>query len=198
MATTSIPKNVKRKANFNYVSSNYIRSVNGNGISLTPDKIYEVLHDGITSKQGNYGALLLVGNTSSYIEFSVKENCRFWATSGVYSDGGGSSGKVLDIYKYDSKLNTYSLYKSVPTTSTEDWYIVCELLTIGIYKIQAQGNYIQFNEFYFESIVENKTFILHDGEYKKYQNKSENTHSSSSVIPTMTSNTNGKITLSTN
>ncbi|WP_223553115.1 discoidin domain-containing protein [Lysinibacillus sphaericus] len=195
MATTSIPSNVRRKAKFNYISTNYICSVNGNGVSLTPDRLYEILHDGITSKQGTYGALLLVGSALSYIEFSVKEDCRFWATSGIYNDSGGSSGNVLDIYKYDSDIKSYSLYKSVSTTTKEDWYVVCELLTIGTYKIQAKGNYVQFNEFYFESLVENKSFILHDSVYKRF-NTTIPSDGGKKLVPIMNKTTQDGITIS--
>lgn len=192
MATTNILKNVKRMAKFNFISSNYVSSVSTHANTPTPiNKLMEVLHDGITSKQGTYGAVILAGGTTAYIEFKVEEDCRFWATSGVYSDSGGASGAELNIYKYNNELQTYQLFKTVPTTATEDWYVVCDLLTRGTYKIQAKGNYVQFNEFYFESIVENKTFILHDSEYKKYNAYIPSVPPSASTntsIPAMTSN----------
>lgn len=198
MATTNIPKNVKRMAKFNFISSNYVSSVSTHANTPTPiNKLMEVLHDGITSKQGTYGAVLLVGGTTAYIEFKVEEDFRFWATSGVYSDSGGASGAELNIYKYNNELQTYQLFKTVPTTATEDWYVVCDLLTKGTYKIQAKGNYVQFNEFYFESIVENKTFILHDGKYKKWNERKLPTKGIS-ILPAFTSNTKDGVTASSN
>ena len=188
MATMNTPKNAKPMVKFNFISSNYVSSVNTHANTPTPlNKLTEVLHDGITSKQGTYGAVLLVGGTTAYIEFKVEEDCRFWATSGLYSDSGGASGNELNIFKYNNELQTYQLFKTVPTTATEDWYVVCDLLTKGTYKIQAKGNYVQFNEFYFESIVENKTLVLHDGQFKKFTplNKSNFV----SIIPEMTTNT---------
>ncbi|MFJ5790138.1 hypothetical protein ACIP9G_08590 [Lysinibacillus sp. NPDC093197] len=188
MAITSIPIGAKPPAKFNYISSyNIITPYSGTtSHNATPEQLRTLLHDGVTIKTGAYGTTLFYGS-STYIEFQVYERCKFWATSGVYSDSGGSTGKDLNIYKYNEGTGTYVLYETAKTTSTEDWYILSNLLTIGKYRINAAVNYIQFNEFYFESISEQKSFIAQNDGYKVF-NETIKSQVAENKVPLMTSN----------
>ncbi|OXS65742.1 hypothetical protein B1B04_24865 [Lysinibacillus sp. KCTC 33748] len=194
MAKTTIPEKTNPSVEFEYISSYNLATPFGNAVQITPSQLQGLLHDGITSKQGTYGAVLLRESTS-HIEFEVKNDCVFWATSGAYSDSGGGTGKEIIIYKLDEN-GIYQIYEETKTNNLEDWYIVSPLLKRGRYKIHLKAMYVQFNEFYFESVIQNKTFILHDGEYKKFTPKLLGKDPTINVVPNMTSDTSpvGKAT----
>ncbi|MFJ7918115.1 hypothetical protein ACIQY2_25550, partial [Lysinibacillus sp. NPDC096396] len=189
MAKTSIPENTNPSVEFEYISSYNLATPFGNAVQITPSQLQGLLHDGNTTKQGTYGAVLLRDSTS-YIEFEVKRDCHFWATSGAYSDNGGGTGKDIIIYKLDNN-GVYQVYEEAKTNNLEDWYIVSQLLKKGRYKLHLKAMYVQFNEWYFESVVKNKTLILHDGEYKKFIKKKPAT-TGINTTPQMTNNTTPK------
>lgn len=188
MAVTSIPNGAKPPVKFNYISSyNVLMSlVSSNAIVAKPEQLIKYLHDGITKKQGAYGAVLFYSST--YIEFEVLEDARFWATSSAYTDSGGTSGKDINIYKYDTSSKSYVLYETSKTNTTEEWYVISNRLLEGRYKISGTSNYTLFDEFYFESLNEKKSFIFQNDGYKVFRETTKG-QIAENKVPLMTSNT---------
>lgn len=137
------------------------------------DKIYgdkedvASLFDGIAMKQGRYNAVFFrEEDYGTYIEFSITDLCNIWATSGSYSDSGGSAGKQMKLYKWnDQKYEQIGVYN---TTETSEWYLLFPNLESGKYKMTAVSRYVTFNEWYIEKL--NKSLIqLNNGEYRTYR-----------------------------
>lgn len=191
--TDNIP--TKDPVKFRYVSSSNLATPLGNGVSLTPEQLISLLHDGTITKQGNYGAVLFRVPVTSTIVFAVEDDCKVWASSGLYSDSGGPSGKNLLIYKLDEASQTYSLYKTVPTTITEKWYVLCDHLPKGTYRFQCEASYVQFNELYFETVKQEKILFGFDnkayaivGEDGAYGTKMTSNNSPAPLVASASSN----------
>lgn len=145
------------------------------------------LLNGVTG-DGLSNATLL--NTNGYIEFSCTEKIVLWACGGYYSDSGGNSGTGKVFIQKKQIDGTYVNLKesNCPLNSTT-WLNMTDEISAGTYRIATStSRYPVFSEFFAQNVVSNKTFILHDGKYKKWIDTS-NTFTINKLTPTMTSDT---------
>lgn len=189
MAITSVPIDVRPPAEFEYLASGVLLTskTGTTQVSASPSELKELLNDGVTTKQGTYGTILMYAS-SSFIDFYVRNETKLWATGGYYSDSGGTTGRNVNILKFDENTKSYVQYSTATTLSTGEWYVLCDKLTEGKYRIQAVSNYVVFDEFYFEGLTINKSFIQHEGLYKKWIPHSP-ASTKGNAIPLMTSDT---------
>ncbi|WP_155590561.1 hypothetical protein [Lysinibacillus cavernae] len=126
-----------------------------------------ILLNGVVG-EGLSNATLL--NTNGYIEFSCSEEITLWACGGYYSDGGGNSGsgKVF-IQKKQIDGTFVNLKETNCPLNTTIWLDMTGKISAGTYRIATStSRYPVFSEFFAQNMVVNKSFVLHDGEYKKW------------------------------
>ena len=121
---------------------------NTNGKVFTDEKtlsdLYGLLTDGIYSKQGRYGALLMGGSTKYYLNFDVNSYVTITFSSASYKDSVGSSGKDAIFYKLDSDGNEIEYSRIVTKNNTKNYASVS--FEPGKYVLRESGNYIEFDE----------------------------------------------------
>ncbi|NOG27209.1 LamG domain-containing protein [Lysinibacillus fusiformis] len=114
-------------------------------------------------------------NINGYIEFSCSEEITLWACGGYYSDSGGNSGtgKVF-IQKKQNDGTFLNLKESNCPLNATVWLDMTGKISAGTYRIATStSRYPVFSEFFAQRMIVNKSFILHDGEYKKIEQKKE-------------------------
>lgn len=122
----------------------YSMSSSGVGASTVQTKIT----DGITYKQGGYGALMFLGG--SYITFETVQKLNISFASNSYSDSGGISGKTITFYKKDSSNNWVS-YKTLTQLNNNSRY-GSMAFEAGTYKAVCNGDYCEFDEWFIEPV----------------------------------------------
>lgn len=85
------------------------------------EKLKGYLTDGVVSKQGTYGALLLGGSVKRYVYFNLSSDAYINFSSNQYSDSSGGSGATVNFYSIDSEENK-TLYYSLKQENNKAHY----------------------------------------------------------------------------
>ena len=114
-------------------------------------KVKEYLFDGIKTKQGGYGAYLMLNQAHAYMTFNIKDGDMYITfCSNSYTDSGGSSGATANFYKLNSN-NQYELYKSIQQKNNNQAYAKT-YFEEGSYKVLYSNNYVEFDEWIISEI----------------------------------------------
>ena len=103
-----------------------------------------VMFDGIDSRQGTYGAMLL-SHRNNKIHFTVDKDIYVSFSSAYYSDSGGASGKYAIFSKIENGVETeYYRLEQLNNTKNYGKY----LFTAGTYSLTLSADYIVFDEWH--------------------------------------------------
>jgi len=134
-----------------FVFKECFNTVNGYSSQALLDGYYTNLTDGVYTRTGNYGALLMRVNWKAYAIIEVKADIDITFSSNYYNDSAGPAGQTA-VFSKQNEQGEYEEYTSFQQVNNTQKYIT-KTFTKGIYKLQptsTSGNgYIEFDEWDF-------------------------------------------------
>ena len=109
--------------------------------------LYNILTDGIYTKQGKYGALLMGGSSKYYLNFDVNSYVTVTFSSASYSDASGSTGKDAIFYKIDSEGSEIEYSRFKTKNNSKNYASIS--FEPGKYVLRESDLYIEFDEWEF-------------------------------------------------
>lgn len=179
MAGSIRPNQYMSEANYNFIGGLGSQGSQAKG-----------LFNGSAVNEWNTANVMYWAGGNEYVEFEVFNNFHIWRAG---TTGWNNLCNSLKIKKYNSQTLVYEdvtiNYPQKLTAITEkQWEKTISNLPKGKYRVEyGTGGRID-SEWFLENAEVNKTLILHEDEYKKWNLKVSNSNGAN-LIPNMTSNT---------